>query len=168
MDIKIKDAWNLFNSLFKDGDSIHIVTDDDKDFQGKMLSTETGVYLSRITKKSKFFLWDDIRFISHDGFNIKKLFGADGSKSIEEEESKKTERRFRKATHFTAYSKRLTPSRYIFGDPFMVECDEVQRINTFYPGSKIFQPSWEELLLLKSKDGAVGMLYHFESIYFWE
>jgi len=125
--------------------------------------------------------------MSNDGFPVRKLMGADGSKSIEDLEDKNLENLVREElslpeTKVVTSSHELSNAfargidacrrvrrrrRVVFGDPYMVEDATAEYKQTYYLGSSVEKPHWEELILLKAKDGAIGMLYHFESIYFW-
>ena len=78
-----KNAWELYNSCFSDGQNVVIVTDFDAFEWGTLRTTSTGCWLARRGRKDRFFRWEDIRFMAHDGFPVERLMGADGSKLIE-------------------------------------------------------------------------------------
>lgn len=78
----IIDAWTLFHSLFKKGDEVWVITDEDDFIWGKLLDFNDEECELRFRGKEVWFRWDCIRFISHDGFPVRSLTGADGSRSI--------------------------------------------------------------------------------------
>lgn len=78
-----KDAWELYDSCFSDGQNVVIVTDFDTFEWGTLRTLPLGCWLARRERKDLFFWWDDIRFMAHDGFPVERLMGADGSKLIE-------------------------------------------------------------------------------------
>ncbi len=81
------DAWTLFHSLFKKGEEVWIITDEDDFIFGKLLDfCDSGCQLLS-SGRTIHFRWDCIRFISHDGFPVRSLHGADGSRSILKEKS---------------------------------------------------------------------------------
>ena len=80
------DAWTLFHSLFKKGEEVWIITDEDDFIWGKLLAFNDEECALRFRGKDVWFRWDCIRFISHDGFPVRALTGADGSRSILKEQ----------------------------------------------------------------------------------
>lgn len=76
-------AWDLFEGSFKQGDIVVVITDYDRFHWGKMFYDSTDCTLIRPGGKKEMIPWNNVRFISHDGFPVKKLSGADGSKLIE-------------------------------------------------------------------------------------
>jgi len=76
------DAWTLFHSLFKKGDEVWLITDEDDFIFGKLLDFCDEACKLRFLGKVVHFRWDCIRFMSHDGFPVRSLHGADGSRSI--------------------------------------------------------------------------------------
>lgn len=185
--IPTENAWDLYYRIFNDGDDVYVITDSDEAFWGKAHATQTGLLLSRPNVVDRFLDWDDITFMSHDGFPVRKLMGADGSKAIEKTNTKSIEAGIRKI--LTASPKitegefsmpRDCPrhsqlprdhprhSQLVFGDPFMVENVQATLINTFYTGNHIWEPETEELIILRAPDGAVGLLYELNRIYHFE
>lgn len=90
-------AWELFNSCFKQNEDVVIIDDYDHIYQGKLkLYTTEQKEISFQLKSSRGglreFNWVEVRFMSHDGFPVQKLFGADGSQSIEKLDTKNTQK----------------------------------------------------------------------------
>lgn len=155
-------AWKLYWSMFKDGDEVVIITDDDKLYWGELETHNDGIELIIIRGPSRHYSWDQIRFMSHDGFPVKKLMGADGGKSIEKLDTTDTQKVIRAA---------LVPGSMIsvtFGDPFVIE-DCFGKL--LHPGN--CGPAWwnedgEEVVTLQSRDGANGLLWGLETLYSFE
>jgi len=92
------DAWTLWDSMFKEGDNIILITDDDEFKWGKIKrATEGSLDLKTGQRPVEVIDWDDIRFMAHDGFPVKKLMGADGSQLIEQLDTTNTQKTIRQA-----------------------------------------------------------------------
>ena len=185
-----RSAWIEFNDMFKNNDDVVIVTDDDEFIWGKLTIGYNGCELKSLNKKKKFYSWDIVRFIAHDGFPVKKLKGADGSASIELlDTSKKVE--YIRAIHGNSLKlkrkkvleklelSKLKPKsdepwvdfrNYItFGDPFLIEgIKETVLINIGNSCWSFSDTKYEETLILKANNGTGGLLYDLPTIYGWE
>ena len=64
--------------------------------------------------------------------------------------------------------KLTTPRRFGFGDPFIVECDQVQLFNPGNSGPNFWNHPLIETLVLRSGDGAVAHLWDLETVFFAE
>jgi len=178
--------WTLFNSHFKEGDDVVAIDGDDQFHWGKLESIiETGCTLShrpgRVRKELK---WDEIRFMAHDGFPVRKVLGASGSASIEKIDTTNTQ----KAIHQLLKSEfpHKTPTHGRFGDPFDFEAADTKIYNPGNSGPNYWARFWNELtgyfsnqhrelayaneecLVLTSKDGAKAQLWDIPTIYFFE
>lgn len=205
------DAWKLWRSMFKDGDEVVAITDDDRVVAGKIKAKPMTCTIKRIGFKAVEIDWDDIRFIAHDGFPVKKLLGADGSATIEALNTRDKRKAIRKMLtynfckgcgkfklpeEFPPYDKervrrycgvcrdlvlgnitpRETPlghtNSMVFGDPFIIEGVSARLLNpgNVYLGRGEGYKGWafEEVLVLRSKDGAAGLLYDLHTIYHFE
>jgi hypothetical protein len=91
------DICELYDSMFKDGEEVVIVTDEEEYFWGILETTSTHCILKKPGRKIIEIDWNDVRFMSHDGFPIKKLRGADGSALIEHLDTSNTQKAIRKA-----------------------------------------------------------------------
>lgn len=92
------DAWTLWDSMFKENDNIVLITDDDEFKWGKIKSADSDfLHLRTPVGRIEVIKWDDIRFVAHDGFPVKKLLGADGSQLIEKLDTKNTQKAIRQA-----------------------------------------------------------------------
>lgn len=76
-------AWELFRSIFKEGDEVIIITEDDEFKWGKIRTTEMFCNLTRPGRKEEAIFWEDIRWVSHEGFPVRKLTGVEGKVLIE-------------------------------------------------------------------------------------
>lgn len=86
-------AWDLFEKTFKENDEIFVISEYDEIYWGKFKYGANGIesdhfFLTQLDGSIKTLFWLGIRFISHDGFPIQKLKGADGSISIETVDTK--------------------------------------------------------------------------------
>lgn len=151
-------AWQLFEQHFSVGQEVIAIFEDDTYVWGKLVGVDIqGCILQKVTTgKSKFFPWCTIRFMCHDGFPVRKMFGADGSESIE-------------LTTGAAAAIRLTFSKefkqIVFGDPFLVEN---VRGHLYYPGNsgpEHVGEDGEECFELVAPDGAAGLLWTLDTCY---
>lgn len=77
-------AWELYHAMFKDGEDIVLIDEDDVVWQGRIVRVDDStITIKTPIGKEKAYKWLSVRFMSHDGFPVKKLFGADGSRLIE-------------------------------------------------------------------------------------
>ena len=195
------DAWRLFYSLFKEGDKIIVVLGSDGFLWGTLNRVEAeGCWIRGETRKrgyapvpsSYFIYWDEIRFMAHDGFPVKKLMGADGSKSIEKlttsniQESiaealwvpnreSSEEKAQKSTTDWYANSNAASDTEsggisghdLVFGDPFLIENASLILLNKGNSGPNFYDALYEEVIVCKSKDGVMGLLYDLRSIYYF-
>ena len=170
-----KNLWALFHENFKLGEDILIITDDDQLYCGAFKGCDNyGIFLSHPRAKDKKYQWDQIRFISHSGFPVKKLRGADGSNLIEMNHIMKKYSHHNDPTreilehilswvrHDGPKSKVRGPVRAIFGDPFEFEAVKVELFN---PDNYDHDELYEEVLSLTAKDRAHAELYDLGTIY---
>ncbi len=162
---KVIKGWEFFKAQFRDGDNIVIINDDDEVYVGNCKIVVAGIHLTRVNKKSLFFYWNEVEFISHDGFPVQKLTGADGSSSIEQLDTSRLEKSI--LDELSNYdTKRFTENKKVTlvrGDPFLIESCRASIVNAFYPES-----GFESCIRLVSDDGAVGLVYDFKNIYHFE
>ncbi len=159
-------AWQLFRRNFKVGDEVIVINDFDRVSWGTLGQVDGlgfllkgAVYATPRTVRrqdNRWLPWDSIRFMSHDGFPCKRLLGADGSASIEDEPSMKDAIRNGLAEQF---------GLMVFGDPFLIE-----NVNGVLHNSGNTGPGWdyeeeEECLELVAPDGARGMLWDLATVF---
>lgn len=183
-----ENVWKLFNSHFKEGDDVVFIDDSDVMTAGKMVGfDDIGCYLkSPWSGRNTFHFWEDIRFMAHDGFPVKKLRGADGSKLIEQIDTTDIKKALVDATTYKGCDKcgRVIDRRAqygmcakcyniwraemarptVFGDPFMIEAG---RGILFNEGSKSNGGYFDECLVLQAADGAWAELYDLSTVYFF-
>ncbi len=157
--IKSIDGWKFFYDNFKDGQRVVIITDDDEIFAGRAEFTKLGVSITPTRNKKRFFYWNEVEFISHDGFPVKKLLGADGSSSIEKLDTTQLQE------ELLGSLSEFEDEKYniVRGDPFLIEQVTAKIITVQYP-----ETGFETSIKLKAKDGAIGLLYNFETIFYFE
>lgn len=78
----VVDGWKLFRKLFKVGQFVVAITDEDKMIWGYLDWTDEHLVLSYPTRHTAQYDWDTIRFIGHDGFPIKKVWGSQGQDEL--------------------------------------------------------------------------------------
>lgn len=83
MEKNTKSSWDLFNEMFKVGDEVIIITAEGKYEWGKIEIVHGGVVLKRSQQKGKFWEWEDISFMCHEGFPVRKLPPSSSDKYVE-------------------------------------------------------------------------------------
>ena len=73
-------SMKMFRSMFKNGDQIVVITDQDEFFWGKMKidldgGVNPGLRLTLLSGIEKWLWWQNIRFMAHTGFPVKQLLG---------------------------------------------------------------------------------------------
>jgi hypothetical protein len=175
-----RDAWELFRAMFKDGDEVIVVDDDDQFHWGKLQATEDHCVLKRSGLRNKEIFWEDVQFISHDGFPCSKLLGADGSALIQKLDTRDPQRAIREAMGYrwcdrceawekrgashTKRKERTPVHQVVFRDPFLIEDVEGALVNPGIPWTED-NWQWEETLMLYAKDGARGLLWSMHELY---
>ncbi len=195
-----KDAWTIFDECFKNGDEVVVILDNDTIYWGTLIlhqgDAKNKIFdlFNRVSGKETNLHWENVLFISHDGFPVKKLTGADGSQLIEQIDTTNTQTLIRKALthnlcdmcgkkvenlkfdaiggdHYLRCQKcELGEQRrksFTFGDPFIVEGVTGEIINTGNAGPRFWNSDYEECLVLESKDRAKGILYDIPHIYYF-
>jgi hypothetical protein len=190
-------AWELLYSCFRDGDDVVFIDDQDNIFGGKLKylkGAEKKLYfnLISISGTTKEYVWSEIRFMSHYGFPVKKLSGADGSRFIEQTDTTDIQKALREiigsAMCFQC-SKKISVDgnffkgragegylckdhhhlkRAVFGDPFLIEDVRAVLYNRGNCGPEWYGHPCEESTLLVSRDGAKGILYEVPTVYHFE
>jgi len=178
-------GWELFESCFKEGDEVVVIDEDDRFHWGRMTFDKQGLGFALYNPyKAVAFLWDDVRFMAHDGFPIRKLLGADGSRTIELLDTLNTQESIREALSIE-FPQKIISAR--LGDPFDIE-GVVARLyhagnsglsywNRFY--NSLLQKyhseahreaGWEreEVIVMESKDGAKAELWDLTTVYMFE
>ena len=149
------DAWDLFHSMFEDGEEVVIITDEEEFFYGFLKTTDIHCVLEKSNKNPIEIEWDEVRFISHDGFPVKKLRGADGSALITYLDTTDTQKAIREALeikfgvcdlcskkailHKVKYEAihRRDGSRIEWRDKIRLECNDCNKDVKHYKNSKM-------------------------------
>lgn len=197
-------AWELFWSLFKEGDEVICIDDEDVFHWGRLKTYSEDNFLLCRPYRQEALHWEDIRFMCHDGFPVRKLTGADGSKLIEDAatddivtlirqglslENKREAtieatccrcgltKTMRSRNYYGIHyddnhnaTKRYLcddcpSSNYVAGDPFYIEGVNAVLLNAGNDGREFWNEDGEEVLVLRAKDGARGLLYDLNTIY---
>lgn len=154
-------AWDLFNRNFKDGDEVVVIDEDDRVGWGRLQMIDVnGFMLVRRSPlgstQAKRFWWEDIRFMSHDGFPVRQLMGADGSRTIEKEPS---------AVEVLRAGLRQEYIGIVFGDPFLIEKVSAEVHNPGNDGPEHWMEDTEESLKLVAPDGARALLWELNTVF---
>lgn len=155
--------WKLFREEFKDGEKVIVVHEDTNIYWGTLRATERECCVG-----SRDFTWDQIVFIAHDGFPCRVLHTCLSDEQLDEVENDASIIVMRKLltqkpkekliTEKTPARERKTYSSGGFGCPYQIEEMEMQIIN---PLNRNWD--YQEMLLCKSKDGAIGMLWDIDN-----
>ncbi len=183
-------AWELFNKMFYLGQEIVLIDDRDGVAVGKLTGIgDEACELADMSGTRTMYDWDRIRFISHDGFPVRTLFGADGSKYIEKIDTTDIVAGIRRTLTLVrclqcrkvldrsktnvfnecpdcAEKQRVQAAR--FGDPFEITNVQARLINEGNSSSAYWDSPFEETLVMKAKDGACGMLTDISTLYVME
>jgi hypothetical protein len=177
-------GWELFESCFSEGEEVIAIDDLDRFWWGMLTDvTDFDCVLVR-PGRNKRLSWDDIRFMSHDGFPIKEVLGADGSSTIESIDTTDTQAAIRAALDDCSRVR----SRARFGDPF--DITEPVRSRLFHTGNsgsrywrsfynenlqrylspihRVLGYEAEEVIVMESNDGARAELWDLTSVYCFE
>lgn len=167
------DTWSIFHECFKVGDDVVLIDDEDRVFCGKLKSFDAGgCHIRRPGWKvmTEVHFWKDIEFMSHDGFPVRKLLGADGSESIlswhkEDIRGKIIKILDGSRLHRVEPLKRIRIAR---GDPFLIEGVTGRLFNVGNHGPQWWDSYFEECLCLTAPDGAKALLYDLKNVYHFE
>lgn len=90
-------AWELYHACFKDGEEVVVIDENDRMHYGNLETVgEEGCKLHRRgLKDPPLIRWEDVAFISHDGFPVRKLKWADGHRTIEKINTRDTQKAIR-------------------------------------------------------------------------
>jgi len=152
-------AWELFDRTFSEGDAVIVITEEDEWGWGTLRDIgDEGAQLYRGLKHCHIY-WSEMRFMCHDGFPVRKLKGADGSRAIEKMPSQRDLIR-------TVLEKKFGLTELVFSDPFYIE--GIVRSILYNEGNE--DPShWytdnEEVLELVAPDGATAHLWSLNTVW---
>jgi hypothetical protein len=163
------DGWALWRKCFKDGHDVIAIDVDDEFHWGKLrtLAERDGIELIRPGRRANFIAFNDIRFVSHDGFPVQELMGADGSETITKLTSAGVKDAIREAIDLTSEP---SPRRYGFigGDPFTVYASQVELLNAGNSGPRFYNAVNEEVLKCQAAGGAIGLLWDLDTVFHFE
>ena len=66
-------AWKLYHACFKEGEEVVIIDEDDNYFWGKLETHDDHCILRRSTLKPIKVMWENVVFMSHDGFPVARI-----------------------------------------------------------------------------------------------
>ena len=169
-----KNAWEIYRVCFEEGDCVVLVTDDDVFDWGRLKSSDEGLTLSWPGKQTRFYDWEDIRFMAHDGFPVKKIMGKEPEVNLRHFKTKIAA--IREKFHFGRLIQELWGgcTSMHFGDPFEILDVSATLVN---PGNCLYFASeeeyhqnylYEEVIMCEAKDGAKGLLWDLPTIHEFE
>lgn len=194
---KKMNSWTLFNRMFKLGHEVILITDEDKFDWGAIAEiTDDGITLKRTWKKGKERKWENVTFISHDGFPVRKLppspSDAHVEKLLSDPKIKDLKGAIRKALAFNTCAECGVVMKDTSTGGFGIDCTGCEakrkKRQSFTGGhpwqiegvtSDIFNIGnecdyyWsnhplEETIVMKSKDGLGGQLWDLPAIFEFE
>lgn len=151
-------AWAVYRSAFKDGEQV-IAEDEFGQFHwGKLLTTEDGITLTRPGGISTVLPWDELEFICHDGFPVKRIMG------MSQDEAGKRARRTPTSIIREALDRPLT--KYVGGGcPWVAECQLVETHNLGNVGPRFYGEDDEEVMVFAGAGGGVMHSYDTEHLF---
>ncbi len=159
------DVETLFELSYPIGTDVVVVDDEDRLIRGKVKAiNDDGLTVQCVGLKADVISWPVLRFIAHDGFPVREIKGP--YKENDWTEVDELRRKLRAAELNQARHTCPAPTRRYarFGDPFEVVGD----LTPAYLDNDgwDFADSFEsEVLLFDAPDGAIAMLWDFESVY---
>ena len=163
------EVWALVSRSFVLGDSVVLLLDIDTMVWGVLQNMDAeGVSLGR-KLKCETYRWDSIRFMSHDGFPVKKLLGADGSLSVLTSPKSDNLHTEVKTLRYGGRGHNKI-ARVHVGDPWCMEGEFTAIL--YNPGllwtPEIWRTDDEETVCLEAKDGAQALLWDVPTIFYME
>lgn len=104
----------------------------------------------------------------HDGFPVKKLIGADGSELVGKLDTLNVEEAIRKAliSDHRPKGSRYVMKQAVVRDPYLIENVHVELLHPGNKGSEFYAEDFEEVLVMRSRDGAGGLFYGLKNVYY--
>lgn len=102
-------AWALYRACFTDGEDVIVITSEEEFKWGKLTTTPDAVILKRSGYKEQVIPLVDIWFMSHDGFPVQELWGADGSEAVAELDTTNPQAAIREAFALYSPKKKVLP-----------------------------------------------------------
>ena len=193
------DTWKLFKDCFKVGEEVVVVLDNGRFEWGKLNYDDNGITLGKgVGIVSTTYEWEDIRFMAHDGFPVKKVMCPPTDELLEKLDTTNIQKLIRGTLDFSLckFCSELIPdkgSRSVslcdnckevrkkmreeesrsyrsvgFGHPFLIEDVSIVLFNKGNNGPEYHMDYFLETLVLKSKDGAIGHLWDLPTIFHFE
>ncbi len=73
--------WHLYRASFKDGDLVVAEDESGNFYWGRLKTAENGISLIRVWGGTINLAWENILFMAHDGFPVKKIRGMSESRA---------------------------------------------------------------------------------------
>lgn len=152
----IQKAWEIFRSVFKDGDEVVAEDSCGKFHWGKLKCHNEYCTLTRMDGYSIDLEWNILEFMSHDGFPVGRLF-----KMSPEEAAKRADQTpdevIRAAFEGDLREGTSSSSSYVgLGCPYLAgPCVLTKIYNRGNSGRRFWYSELEEVLEFRSADGAI-------------
>lgn len=180
-------GWELFYSCFKEGDEVVVIDVNDKFWWGRFHDLPGNEFELRTDGRVWVLDVNEIRFMAHDGFPVRKVLGAEGSSTIEQIDTEDTQAAIRQALRleYPEWEQR-TVGHVRFADPFDIENVNARLYHPGNSGLRYWSRFWseavgyfsdshreagyedEECLVLTSRDGAKAELWDLTTVYCFE
>jgi len=187
-------AWQLWHSMFKDGDEV-VLEDDNGEFHfGRIFTKEDGIELARPEGTPLVnFKWCQIVFIAQDGFPVKEIMGMSYEDAVNLCDSLPTELIRKKLIQLVAESNKKTTKnagkeiivnpqtsyaaapdrrrRIVCGGGCPFVFDDVYVDELLYPGNngpRFWGEDNEETLILRAQNGARMLSYDLAHLFFFD
>lgn len=173
-----KTSWRIYCSAFKDGEHVVLEDDDGMFWWGVLTTDKYGIRLTRPDGKDHYTYWEDVTFMAHDGFPVRKIM------QMSQEEAEKRAGDLdtdiiRAALNNEVFDRdwdrgtrpRPASPRYIFGGgcPFVFGPCSIEAIhNLGNNGPRFWGEDNEEVLVLRTDDGAICHSYDMSHLFMFD
>lgn len=165
----LTDNWTLLRNMFKEGDEVVLVLEDDTFAWGALRTLNEGVELYRQACRTKFYPWEIVRFMAHDGFPVRKVTGPPSDDIIEDLDTVGVQRAVRGLLDAAKPKRKPRTGGWSrtsglgFGDPYLIEGVSA----ALYNRGRVSAPgeAYEETIVMRSPEGARGLLWDVPTIF---
>jgi hypothetical protein len=198
-------AWKLFKKDFKKGQFVVIITEDERFDWGNLYFDEIDKGMVTLTsglRPARTYRWNQLIFMGHAGFPVRKVFGKYPEKdffmddvpglfraALAQENLEALQKKAATAHGVLGIDlKEISPgfakiqeemqaevepfedllARIKFGDPFETGACRVHLFNAGNVGPQFYLNPAEELLRMRSTDGAMAHLWQVSNVFAFE
>jgi len=165
-----EDAWSIYRRMFKEGEEVIVINDSSMFFYGKLKTNSNSVSLSRMYKHPIRIPFDEIAFMSHDGFPVSEyLIDLEPKVKDTKDVTKAMRLLFDNSDNNIDFKSKNQPSvSASFGCPWTIS--NVKAIlhnsgNSVEKHPKFYDGDYQEVLEMLSNNGAQGLLWDLEAVF---